>query len=135
MVGYRNIAAERLHEPGMIYGKEFDGENMNFLDAFNHMGEEAVINGFVEEVQYHELRGNHLQVTIVLKDASDNNTFSKLEVALLTYTHFKKELDDLLTPGLCICACGILTLDHFTNKCVLGAVTGIKRASGEADKL
>ncbi len=124
MGGFRNIAVEKLHEPGMICGKEFTGEGIKISDITGHAGEVAVVNGQVEEIVFRKLRGEHLQVIIVLKDTADN----KLPVKLITYTKFEGELNELLKPGRYVSVCGIITSDHFENKYVLTAVEGIRQA-------
>lgn len=125
MKGFGNTAAEKLHEPGMIYGKMFTGESINISDKIDHDEGTVVVNGKVEEIVYRELRGDHLQVTIVLRDDAGD---SKLPVKLITYTKFKGELNDLLKPGLHVSACGIITFDIFEKTYVLNAVKGIKEA-------
>ena len=57
MEGFIKMSAERFHQPGMLYGRTFTGENIEFSAVNDHMGE-VIVNGTISNVECRELRGD-----------------------------------------------------------------------------
>ena len=123
MEEFRNMSAERLHEPGMLYGQPFTGESVELSAVNDHMGE-VIVNGKISSIECRELRGEFILVTMSLTDNIGND----LPVRMIIYSKFEGEIKSRLLADTTVSVCGIAALDHFENRITVSAVKGIKES-------
>ena len=119
---FRNKRKE-LHEPGMIYENNFEGERSSIPSIADRNGEQVIISGRIKDVLYRKLKEEFTLVIISLVDKAGNH----ITIKLIIYRKFEEELRKNLQNDICICACGRVTYDFFIDDYSIASVHGIKK--------
>ena len=120
---YNSKAFEPLHSPGMIYGKELTGKKIPIAACSEHLGTTIIVDGFIKDMLFRDIKSSHLLVVLELEDKSGNSVKGKL----ITKKQYKEELKAGLQIGELISLSGMMVYDQFDSAYVMGCITGIKK--------
>ena len=114
-------APKKDDNPDVIYGRDFDGEELALEQIQGEMGE-VVIRGQVIGLETREIRNEKTIVMFQITDFTDTIT-----VKMFTRNDQLEELLGDLKKGAFLKIKGITVIDKFDNDLTIGSVVGVKK--------
>ncbi|MBE5922654.1 MAG: PolC-type DNA polymerase III [Lachnospiraceae bacterium] len=114
-------SVKRSDNPDVLYGRDFDGEEIPISSIQNEMGE-VVIRGQIRMVDKRELRNEKTILMIDITDFTDTIT-----VKMFAKNEQVAEITDGLKKGTFVKLRGVTTIDRFDGQLTIASVTGIKK--------
>ncbi|HKM04698.1 MAG TPA: PolC-type DNA polymerase III [Lachnospiraceae bacterium] len=116
-------APKKSDNPDVIYGRDFDDEEIHIKEIEGEMGE-VVIRGKVLRLEKREIKNGK---TILIFDVSDFT--DTLTVKMFTRNDQVEEITAGIFEGAFIKCKGITMIDKFDSELTIGSITGIKKIS------
>lgn len=126
---YQPGGYKRSDDPNVIYGRNFDGENMPISELTEEIGE-VVVQGRVLEMVFRELRnGEKTIVTFPVTDMTDT-----IMVKIFIANEHLPELKENLKQGSFVQVKGMALFDRFDKELAISSVIGIRKAADTSEK-
>ncbi len=110
--------------PDVLYGRDFQDDEITELSQIvGEMGE-VVIRGQVTAVDEREIRGEKTIVTLTVTDDTDS-----IRAKLFVKNEEMETFRDKIKKGSFVRIKGMTAIDHFDNELAISSLTGIKKAS------
>ncbi|MBR2755221.1 MAG: PolC-type DNA polymerase III, partial [Lachnospiraceae bacterium] len=113
-------------DPGMIYGKDFQGAPMEISDCITEM-RNVVLRGCIFEKELSVTKNNFKILKLSITDRTDS-------ISLKMFLHDGEEkLPDAFKEGMTIEVCGNIEYDNFEGEILMTRVTGIREGNDADD--
>lgn len=114
---------KKSDNPDVIYGRDFDEEEISIDSILGEMGE-VVVRGKVLYVDKRELRNEKTIFIFHISDFTDT-----IAVKMFVKTEQVKEIADAVTVGAFFKVKGITNIDRFDSELTIASIVGIKKIS------
>ncbi len=111
----------RSNNPDVIYGRDFDGENLEIEKISGPIGE-VIIRGQIVALESRELRNEKIMLLFDLTDFTDT-----IGVKMFLTNEQAGELMKSLQQGGFYRVRGVTAIDRFDSQLMIGSVSGIKK--------
>lgn len=108
--------------PGIIYGRDFEGETILLKDVYNEM-EDVIVNGKIISCDKRETKTGKIILTFIITDFTDS-----IGVKIFLKPEQYEEVADEIKDGRFIRLKGTTVLDKFDNELSISSVYGIKKS-------
>ncbi len=117
--GFKRRALKQSDAPGVLYGKEFDGDSIPMKDITGEIGE-VIVKGEIIATDAREIRNER---TIYIFDVSDYTDTFRLK--LFVHNDQVKEISDTLKPGTCVKIKGVASYNTYDKELSIEHISGI----------
>ena len=119
---YKRRALKQSDYPGLIYGREFDGDSIPMKDITGELGE-VIVKGEVIAVDKREIRNER---TIYIFDVSDYTDTFRLK--LFVHNDQVKELSESLGTGSFVKVKGVAAYNSYDKELSIEHISGIMQS-------
>ena len=113
-------------DPGMIYGKDFQGEPMEISDCITEM-RNVILRGTIFEKELSVTKNNFKILKLSITDRTDSISLK------MFLREGEEKLPDAFKEGMTIEVCGNIEYDNFEGEILMTRVTGIREGK-DADE-
>lgn len=121
--GYKRRALKQSDAPGVLYGREFDGDAIPMKDITGEIGE-VIVKGEIIATDAREIRNER---TIYIFDVSDYTDTFRLK--LFVHNDQVKEISDSLAVGSFVKIKGVAAYNTYDKELSIEHISGIMTAS------
>ena len=114
-------ALKRSDNPNIIFGRDFEEENINIEEIWGEMGE-VVIRGKVRALETREIRNERTIVSFEITDFTDT-----IKVKMFIHNDQLAELTADLKTGAFLKIKGVTVNDTFDRELTIGSVVGVMK--------
>ena len=108
-------------DPDMIFGRNFDNEEITIDRIVGEMGE-VTVRGQIREIDFRQLKNEKTIVIMEVTDFTDT-----IAVKLFVSNDQAEELKPKLKKGAFVRILGVTNIDRFDSQLTIGSVRGIKK--------
>ena len=115
--------AKKPDDPNLIYGRDFEGDEMKIVDIIGEIGE-VIIQGKVVAVEMREISNERTIFTFTVTDFTDS-----IRVKMFVKNERLMEVTSEIKEGAFLKIKGVPMFDKYDNELQLSSLGGIKRST------